>query len=204
MRSTIGLLLLSIQKSSFVEAHCLLLFQPSPQASVCMSPDVLGAALFLPTCFIDVKDPTLPLVVMVSISESPNFEFLVEIIALTQHSDGSLMQGSSLSKLHVPKDLKDDESFEGPSLTMGLHPTVLCLCCNDHVAFIHRSKGKLFVYKYSDSDNSLSLIVSRSFDSFVADATIRSVKNSQEEIEITMLLSGTESTKHGQLIVVQM
>ena len=196
MRSTLALLLLSTQKSSFVEVQCLLLFESSPQASLCISTEVLGAALFLPTHFADANGLTLPLVIIVSTSESSDFEFRVEILSLAKRSDGSLAQGASLSQILVPKILQEDETIEEPSLTIGLCPTFLCLCCNDHVAVVDRAKGHLFVFAYSDRDHELSFIGRHCFHAFVVDATIRGGQSSLE-VEIILLLCGSDSSKHG-------
>jgi hypothetical protein len=62
----------------------------------------------------------------------------------------------------------------------------------------------LFIYKYSGHDHSLSFIGFRCFHAYVADATVMPSANSHGKIEITVLLGGQESTKHGLISVIQL
>jgi len=126
-------------------------------------------------------------------SEVPDFEFVVELFELVKRIDGTLVHGTSLTRSLVPKiSSKNDDDIleEQPSLTMGLNPKVLCLCCNDHIVFVQRATGNLFIYKYSKCDHSLLFIGRYCFRAFVADATIRVARNTHEQIEVTSLLGG--------------
>ena len=205
VRSTVALLQLSSQKDSLVEAYCLVLFEPSPQSSLCISTDILGASLFLPNIFVERSDLSLPLVVVVSRSELSNADFSVDVITVIKCSDGSLMKGVSLVKLPLPNIFPCNESIEKPSLVVDPSPLFLCLCCNDRIAFVHRVTGTIILYKYADADHSLSFINTFCLNAFVADATIRSTSvSSMEAIEITVLLYGSDNTKSGLVTYITM
>jgi len=199
MRSTVALLLLLSQKSSLVEAHCLLLFEPSQsQTSLCVSMDALGAALFLPNSFAGRSDIVLPFVITITAVDTSH---AAEIITLVKGYDGSLTKGESLFNLILPENLHDEPISE-PTLAMGPFPTFLCLCCNDCVVFVYRGHGTFLIYKYSNENNSLLFLDRLCLKAFVADATIRAASNPSEKIEITALLCGSESTKDGLISVI--
>jgi hypothetical protein len=157
--------------------------------------DIEGAALFAPVPFATRSGASLPYVIVISVMVS-SVDYLVEVIALDTHTDGSLMKGACVAKQHFAVDDSQDKDFEGRL------PHFLCLCCNNYAVIIHRNTGTIFFFKFSTTDLSLSLEDKMCLQAFVVDAAIRGISEPSEHLEITALILGPGRTMEGQLVLI--
>lgn len=196
-RSSLALLLASSSTSgSPVEAWCLPVYGTSEP--LCLSEDILGAALFRPPG-LEYGQAFLPHLVMAFRGEN-NDDVIVEVLQLQLDESNNFEKGSVVTRTVVEKVLSNDSSdIPEPTMAMGTLPPVLCCCIGDHVVVVVRNIG--FVSVYELIGEVMSPVGQKDTGQFVIDAAVRA-GTSEEETEIVLLLCDTENTKDGSVATI--
>lgn len=196
VRSTVALLLASVSTSSPVEAWIMPLCGASH--AVCVSSNVLGAALCRPFC---TEEEFLPFVVMAT--RGLEADIVVEISPLVdESSNGRIYVGDALARVKMDEEQVKGVEFVVPPLAMGTWPEVICCCCENMIVVAVRRKGLVAVYEFSSS--SLGLTFSEAVGHFIVDAAVRSGKGSDGKVEVVLLLCDNDNPKDGRVVSISL
>lgn len=155
--------------------------------ALCVSENVLGAALFRPYHIED--EAFLPHLVTVAGVES---EIVLKVEPLSQNpATGELAVedvsiGAILDQSHVRRSL-----FSPPALAMGGWPEVICCTCQGFVVACVRRKGMVVAY---DCQEELILVRQEHVNNYIVDAALRVRVGG---VELTLLLSDAENPRDG-------
>lgn len=177
-----------------IEAWCMPL--GSEDEPLCLSTDILGAALFCTEPMMLSEDEFSPLFVMAK-AETEDISF--EIFSLSCNPLKSVFLGAK----EIITLSSDDMIYEAPTMAMGASPPVLCLCWKNHIVIIIRERGILLSYKYSYETNSLSPSFTHEFESYVVDAGLQSDATTGAGVKICALVSEPDK-KDGRVIKINL
>lgn len=197
-RSTVALVIASSAspRSASVEAYCIAMYSDS---LLCISNVILGAALYRPTASSASPCHFLPFVI--TISKDITSQIVLDIEDLMETS-GTLVRGNIVATTVLDtSDVDGDESYEPPSMSMGLTPEVLCCCHDGFIVVIIRRKGFVLAYDFS-SDDELILVGKSRLGQYVVDAAIRSSDVAEESVELVALLCESEDHKDGRVAAI--
>jgi hypothetical protein len=163
---------------------------------MCISPNVLGAALYHHP--MPVVGRFLPYVVYVLEDEACRFHLNVHELHEDKNMSNDVtlvlgdVKGSVLLDVH-------DASFDAPPLSMGSSPEALCCCHDSFIVAIIRKQGLVFAYNFTSGN--LSLVGRIMLGHYVVDAAIR-CGNSDNKVELVALLCDSDDSKDGRLAIV--
>lgn len=195
-RSKIALILTSTNTMGApVEAWCLQMYGESP--ALCLSSNILGAALLQPKNLENLIEEFDPHVLMVSQTESPD-KISLEIFSLTKdEKTGSVAKHNIVTSTLLNIILPEDVNITEPSMAMGTSPPILCLCCRSHVVVILRSVGAFFTYQLID--DRLNITGEKYTNRYVIDAAIK--PGAEDHVaEVVALLCEDGNAKDGKLV----
>lgn len=192
-RSKVALLLVSAASSGTPLEACWLMPVAGDSRPVCVSSNLLGAALFRPY---QLSDAFLPL--MVTADKMNEKEVTLEVQPLV-----SSLSASSLGVVDVLTCAIVDQrrvrmvNLTPPTLAMGTWPEVFICCIENLVVATLRRKGLVVAYEFRDGD--LVLIRQELVSHYVVDAGLRpGVK--EGEAEVVLLLSRRDNPRDGEVV----
>mmetsp|Transcript_17102 Transcript_17102/g.24258 ORF Transcript_17102/g.24258 Transcript_17102/m.24258 type:complete len:282 (-) Transcript_17102:639-1484(-) len=193
--STVALLLASSTTTGApVEAWCIPVYGDSP--AVCISRDVMGAALLQPPGVKKGK-PFSPLIVVTKNADADSSQIVLEVRDILSDTPvGPLEFGNVLASVSIGNaDIEGAslESINEPTMAMGTSPAIFCCCLGDIIVVIIRKRGRVLVYQYKD--NLPIKIGQKDVKQYVVDAAIR--RGAEEEIEVVLLLCAANNVKNG-------
>ena len=196
-RSTIALVLTSSASTSGdpVEAWCLSV--GGGLTPLCVSPDVLGAALFNPD--LSAMDAFEPFVVTLSSSNTETDEINLDICRLMINPDMEAIEAEQ-SIAHAVVSHVTDVRYSAPAMAMGTAPAAFCLCCQTYIIVILRDQGYLVAYRYVDGK--LNFVDETKLGRYVVDAAIRIQQNGSEGVDVVTLLCDTDDIKDGRMVTI--
>lgn len=191
-RSTVALLLVSTA-SSGTPLEAWLMPVCGDSRPVCVSSNVLGAALFRPY---QLSDAFLPL--MVTADQMNEKEVILEVQPLVESfSASSLGVGDVLTCAIIDQRRVRKVDLVPPTLAMGTWPEVF-ICCHDNlIVATLRRKGLMSAYEFRDGD--LALIRQETLHQYVVDTGVRpGVRDG--EVEVVLLLSHSDNSRDGRVV----
>ena len=174
-----------------VEAWCLTVHNESKP--LCVSSDVLGAALFCTSSMFSSSQAFNPLLVLAT--EKTN-GIIVELYKLS--NDPLCIENINAGEIWDFN--RGDAVHEAPTMAMGTSPAVFCLCWNKLVAIVVRDRGLMACYEFNG--NALSLIFKHNFKHYVVDAGLQS-NEMGDGIQVVVLVC-EEGCKDGRIVTVKL
>lgn len=191
-RSTVALLLVSTA-SSGTPLEAWLMPVCGDSRALCVSSNVLGAALFRP---FQLSEAFLPL--MVTADKMNEKEVILEVQPLVESlSAGSLGVGDVITCAIINQRKVRQFNFTPPTLAMGTWPEVLVCCHESLVIAVIRRKGLLVAYEFKEGD--LVLVHQEILGHYVVDASVRPGVN-RGEAEAVMLLAHNDNSRDGRVV----
>lgn len=197
-RSTVALVLASSVTSDVaVEAYCIPMHTES--SPLCISLDVLGAALYRPPTDGASFSHFLPYVATVFRDEDSQFVLTVQDLRYTSDTNDSLGFGGSIDSTIL--DVGDIfEEYSSPPMSMGTSPEAFCCCHGGFIVVVMRRIGMIFAYDFTSAY--LSLVGKSKLGQYVVDAAIRS-SGVQDQTEVVLLLCENSDSKDGRIATVR-
>jgi len=192
-RSTVALLLVSTA-SSGTPLEAWLMPVCGDSRPVCVSSNVLGAALFRPY---QLSDAFLPL--MVTADKMNEKEVILEVQPLVESLSAisSLGVGDVLTCAIIDQRKVRKVNLMPPALAMGTWPEVFICCYENLVVATLRRKGLMVAYEFREGD--LVVIRQELLQHYVVDASVRPGPN-EGEAEIVLLLSHSDNPRDGRVV----
>ena len=191
-RSTVALLLVSAA-SSGTPLEAWLMPVAGDSRPVCVSSNLLGAALFRPY---QLTDAFLPL--MVTADKMNEKEVILEVQPLVSSlSASSLGVGDVLTCAIVDQRRVRKVNLTPPTLAMGTWPEVFICCIENLVVATLRRKGLVVAYEFRDGH--LVLIRQELVQHYVVDAGLRPGLK-EGEAEVVLLLSHRDNPRDGEVV----
>lgn len=201
-RSTVALVLVSSAASdTAVEAYCIAMDGTS--SLLCISTDILGAALYHPLASIVSPSHFLPFLLSVNADETSQYILNVEDLREDSDRDGSLIRGEIMASIVLDIGGGSSlDSYNPPAMSMGTSPEVLCLCLDGFIVAILRRNGLVFSYDFSSGQ--LSLVGKSQLGCYVVDGAMRA-SDDEGYVELVLLLCDeNENTVDGRIATVKM
>lgn len=199
-RSTIALLLTSsTTASTSVEAWCIQMIGNSN--ALCISSDILGAALFSSFSNCTSRCSFEPNLVTAS-KDQVSGDLLVEMFSLyNDELSGNQLKKKRDAKVFINIKRTLDSLITEPTMVMGTLPPIFCLCCGYHVVIILRSIGILVTYIFIDGEFCFKDI--KELGHYVVDAAIKRSQMNGKDVEVVTLLSDRDNPKDGQISTIK-
>lgn len=194
-RSTMALVLASAKGSHDpVEAWCLSV--EGGLKPLCISTNVLGAALFNPRT--SSTGNFIPWVVTLSASEGKSNSATLRLtsIFLDRESETMSAQGTTIEEA-ILCDYGDQRST--PAMAMGDVPIALCLTCKDIIVVIFRSTGYIMIYIFRDEGLTLQRDIH--LERYVVDAAVRE-NPTTGGMEVVALVCDGENLQDGRIVTI--
>lgn len=194
IRSTVALVLVS-QASSGTPLEAWLMPISGGSRAICVSNDVLGAALFRPSRASNAFFPF-----MVIANELNENEIVLDVQQLVD-SENSFAIGNVLTSVVIDQHKFRNIDLNPPTMAMGTMPEVLICCHETIVIAIIRRKGLFLAYEFIDG----KLIATRHevLNHYVVDAGIRPggvTPYGKERAEVVLLLAHGDTSRDGQIV----
>lgn len=174
-----------------VEAWCLTVHNESKP--LCVSSDVLGAALFCTSYMLSSGQAFNPLLV---IATAKNNGVIIELFNLS--NDPLCKENINIKEIW---DFSQGNIVhDAPTMAMGASPSVFCLCWNKIVAIIVRDRGLMACYKFDG--NALTFIFQYDFKRYVVDAGLQS-SEIENGVQVVALVC-EKSSRDGRIVTVQL
>ena len=174
-----------------VEAWCLTVHNESKP--LCVSSDVLGAALFCTSNMLSSSQAFNPLLVLATAKDNG---IIIELFNLSIDP----LCKENINVREIWDFSQDDIVHEAPTMAMGASPSVFCLCWNKVVAIIARDRGLMACYEFDG--NVLRLIYQHHFKRYVVDAGLQS-NEMGKGVQVVALVC-EKSSRDGRIITVQL
>jgi hypothetical protein len=190
VRSTVALVLASqVTSGAAVEAHCILMGNEASR--LCLSPHVLGAALYRP---MSAVRNFLPYVIYITEVEAA--QVCLTIQELHGDTDAALSLGDIKGSAHIDVN---GVQYDAPPLSMGTSPEALCCCQDGFIVAVMRTNGLVIAYDFTNEK--LSLVDSITLGCYVVDAAMQPGSNGNE-VEVVLLLCEADDAKDGRVATI--